>query len=331
MKTKKPLLPFGSSNTISRKIIILFTIMIMNLSTYFLPYPISSFYTTSYAVEVADCQVSNYAALQVREISCIKDIVDKYSQALEQKEYQNVVAEWKHEQIDITNELMNNSVQNQKSILKLYNFYADYIEVSFDNNTYYFKTKAESDDFISNINQYMQKSYEIQEKVKKEIGSETKEDELNAAITAVKNEADALRRQRAAAAARNNYTVIDTSGISNSAIVQYAIQFVGNPYVWGGTSLTNGADCSGFTQSVFKHFGVSLPRVAGAQAGVGTPVSFSDLQPGDLVFYSNGGSSIAHVAIYIGGSKIVHAGTRSTGINICTVNIMTKVCARRVL
>lgn len=113
-------------------------------------------------------------------------------------------------------------------------------------------------------------------------------------------------------------------------IAEYAKQFVGNPYKMGGTSLTKGADCSGFTQSVFKHFGISLSRTAASQSTNGVYVPFSKLEPGDLVFYTKG-NKVSHVAIYIGNGKIVHAGTPKTGINISKVNIMTKVTARRVV
>jgi len=121
--------------------------------------------------------------------------------------------------------------------------------------------------------------------------------------------------------------VVNSKG---SKIASYAKQFVGNPYVKGGTSLTKGADCSGFTQSIYKYFGMSLPRTVLAQSKVGTKASFSSLQPGDLVFYSNGGSTPTHVAIYIGNGKIIHASTPSGGIKISMVNIMTKVTARRI-
>ncbi len=96
-------------------------------------------------------------------------------------------------------------------------------------------------------------------------------------------------------------------------IVAYALQFVGNPYVWGGTSLTDGADCSGFTQSVFAAFGIYIPRTAAEQAAAGTPVDLGSLQPGDLIFYSDGGT-IGHVSIYIGNGQVVHASSPSTGI-----------------
>ena len=111
-------------------------------------------------------------------------------------------------------------------------------------------------------------------------------------------------------------------------LVNYAKQFLGNPYVWGGTSLTNGADCSGFTQSVFANFGISIPRTAAAQASSGTPVSLSDIQAGDLLFYSNG-SGIGHVTIYMGNGQVVHASNSNTGIIISDYGYRTPVSARR--
>ena len=99
---------------------------------------------------------------------------------------------------------------------------------------------------------------------------------------------------------------------NGASIASFALQFVGNPYKAGGTSLTNGADCSGFTQSVFAKFGISLPRTSGAQAGVGRGVSYSEAKAGDLICYSG------HVGIYIGGGKIVHASTSKKGI--CVTN-----------
>ena len=109
-------------------------------------------------------------------------------------------------------------------------------------------------------------------------------------------------------------------------IVDFALQFEGNPYVYGGTSLTNGADCSGFVMSVFAQFGYSLPRVAADQYYQSVQKSVADLEPGDLVFY---GSGISHVALYIGGGQIVHAATESQGIIISNYNYDTPVCAAR--
>lgn len=105
-------------------------------------------------------------------------------------------------------------------------------------------------------------------------------------------------------------------------LCQYAKQFLGNPYVWGGTSLTNGADCSGFVLSVFAKYGVSLPHSSRSQANMGTSISASELQPGDLVFYAKGGT-INHVAIYIGGGQVIHASSPKTGIKISAYNYRT--------
>ena len=111
-------------------------------------------------------------------------------------------------------------------------------------------------------------------------------------------------------------------------IASYAVQFVGNPYVYGGTSLTNGADCSGFVQSVFANFGIGLSRTAASQASGGTSVSLDSLQAGDLLFYSSSGS-IDHVALYIGGGQIVHAANSASGIIISNAYYSTPVAARR--
>ncbi|MDO4308034.1 MAG: C40 family peptidase [Eubacteriales bacterium] len=101
-------------------------------------------------------------------------------------------------------------------------------------------------------------------------------------------------------------------------IVDFALQFEGNPYVYGGTSLTNGADCSGFVMAVFREFGYELPRVAAAQYSASTQKSLEDMEPGDLVFYGDYG--IDHVALYIGNNQIIHASTSATGIKISDFN-----------
>ena len=116
-----------------------------------------------------------------------------------------------------------------------------------------------------------------------------------------------------------------------SRIVDYALQFVGNPYVWGGTSLTNGADCSGFTMKVLEHFGVSLPHYSGSQAKMGRGIKSSEMRPGDLIFYAGSSGAVNHVAMYIGGGQIVHAASRRSGIKISTWNYRTPVAIRNVL
>lgn len=119
-------------------------------------------------------------------------------------------------------------------------------------------------------------------------------------------------------------------GVSDSrvSLISYATQFVGNRYVWGGTSLTKGADCSGFVLSVYAKYGISLPHSSRAQAGCGTKISASQAQPGDLFFYGSG-KSISHVAIYMGNGQIVHASSPSTGIKISNAFYRSPICVVR--
>lgn len=113
-------------------------------------------------------------------------------------------------------------------------------------------------------------------------------------------------------------------------LCQFAKKFIGNRYVWGGTSLTKGADCSGFVLAVFKNYGISLPHSSRAQAGMGKKISLGEAKPGDLVFYSGGGR-INHVAIYIGGGQVVHASNPRTGIRISSATYRTVSAVRRII
>lgn len=113
-------------------------------------------------------------------------------------------------------------------------------------------------------------------------------------------------------------------------ICSYAQQFIGNPYVWGGTSLTHGADCSGYVQTIYATYGIYLPRVAASQALAGKAVRLADAQPGDLVFYSTGGH-IDHVAIYIGNGQVVNAASKRSGICIKGVSYRTVTKVVRVI
>lgn len=116
-----------------------------------------------------------------------------------------------------------------------------------------------------------------------------------------------------------------------SQLVNYALRFVGNRYVWGGTSLTNGVDCSGFTMRVMEKFGVSLPHYSGSQAQMGKKVTSATMKPGDLIFYAGSNGKVNHVAIYIGNGRIVHAASRRSGIKTSTWNYRTPVAIRSML
>ena len=116
---------------------------------------------------------------------------------------------------------------------------------------------------------------------------------------------------------------------SSSEVANFAMQFVGNPYVAGGTSLTNGADCSGFVQAVYANFGISLPRTTYEQANTGSPVSMQDIMPGDIVSYGYNGYS-SHSALYVGNGMIVHAATPELGIRMDSMYIMPIITIRRV-
>ena len=121
-------------------------------------------------------------------------------------------------------------------------------------------------------------------------------------------------------------------GVSDvrASVVSYALQFVGNRYVWGGTSLENGVDCSGFTMRILGKYGVSLPHSSKAQPSCGTKISASDAKPGDLFFYGSG-RSISHVAIYIGNGQIVHASNKRDGIKVSNAYYRNPICVTRYL
>lgn len=138
---------------------------------------------------------------------------------------------------------------------------------------------------------------------------ETKEEE------AARLKAEAEQRAREEAARKQ---------AQRQAVVDYACQFIGNPYVWGGTSLTNGADCSGFVQSVYAHFGVSLPRTSSAQRSAGYEVSYPEAQPGDIICYNG------HVGIYVGNGQIVNAQDPAHGIGISPATYTSILTVRRI-
>ena len=154
-------------------------------------------------------------------------------------------------------------------------------------------------------------------------GSESTAVESSAEQPSSENAAAAETESVQAASAAASHTTTSSAG---SSVAEFALQFVGNPYEYGGTSLTNGADCSGFVMSVYENFGVSLPHSSSADRNVGTEVEggLSSAQPGDIVCYSG------HVGIYIGNGEIVHASTEETGIKVSDADYRTPITVRRI-
>lgn len=153
------------------------------------------------------------------------------------------------------------------------------------------------------------------------------EEEERLAEEAKKRAEEEARKQAAeeAAAAVKRIEYEMPQGTGGQAVIDFACQFIGNPYVWGGTSLTDGADCSGFVQSVYAHFGISLPRTTWDMETVGYEVSYDQAQPGDLVLYDG------HVGLYMGDGNIVNAMNENDGIGICTATYAPIITIRRVL
>ncbi len=137
-------------------------------------------------------------------------------------------------------------------------------------------------------------------------------------------EAAEKAEEEARAAAEAAEEARQTAG-SGQAVVDYACQFIGNPYVWGGTSLTNGADCSGFVQAVYAHFGISLPRTSSQQRSAGVAVNYSEAVPGDIICYDG------HVGIYMGNGQIVNAINSRRGIGVLSATYDNIISVRRVL
>lgn len=189
-------------------------------------------------------------------------------------------------------------------------------------------TTEEGDGYVSTEYVILTTEFVQAESKEEEAARLAKEEQERQAAAAA---AAAARKKEADAAAGSSEASTDSGAAysaptssNGQAVASYACQFVGNPYVYGGTSLTSGADCSGFVMSVYGAFGIGLPHSSSGMRSCGYEVSLSDAQPGDIVCYSG------HVGIYIGNGTIVHASTPATGITYSSVSYRSPICVRRI-
>lgn len=245
------------------------------------------------------------------------DYIEKIYEYDRQKleEYENT----KEEVLDLWNQLEAEKVQLDADKTQLEADRADLQNQKSELDTMLAQKKQESANYEAEISKYQK--------------------EASVAKTLLQQEQQQLKQLQAqqnrgnTAAATGTYTTTNyTATIDNASgsdmgkrVAKYACQYIGNPYVAGGTSLTNGADCSGFTFRVYSDFGYSLPRTSYEQRSAGTGVDYSQAQPGDLICYDG------HVALYIGGGLIVHASTAKTGIKVSNANYRTILAVRRIV
>lgn len=180
--------------------------------------------------------------------------------------------------------------------------------------------KEQQEDFETKLAKAKQEAAAYKVKIKQQ-NSQIKKLEEEA-----RKAAEAAKKQSGSNGGDASSVISGSKGsASGKEIASYACKFVGNPYVSGGTSLTNGADCSGFTQAVYRAFGYSIPRTSTAQRSAGRGVTYAEAQPGDIICYAG------HVAIYLGGGRIVHASTPATGIKYGTATYREILAVRRIV
>lgn len=261
----------------------------------------------------------------------VADLVNKVDYAEELQEYDRRLLEEYKAAKQAVIDLQNQLEQEKAELLEM--------EEQLEQDKAYLETviarkRSEIADFDSQLSSARAKAQEYQKKIKEQ-NNQIKKLQEEARKAAASSKGSSSSESSSASGSSSGSSSLGSSSSSGgssasvsgggggASIASYALQFVGNPYVYGGTSLTNGADCSGFTMAVHSHFGISLPRTSGAQAGGGRAVSDSEKMPGDVVCY------YGHVGIYIGNNQIVHASTPSSGIKVSNMYYRSIRCIRR--
>lgn len=187
------------------------------------------------------------------------------------------------------------------------------------------KARREAASYTEEIKQKTEQIRKLEEEERKRKEEEERKRKEQEALLASQNQSQSEGQNSSGSSSSGAPQPTVSGSGKGSQIANYACQFIGNPYVAGGTSLTNGADCSGFVMAVYKEFGISLPRSSYAQSTAGREVSYSEAQPGDIIYYGG------HVGIYIGNGQIVHASTERTGIKITSATYRSIITVRRIV
>ena len=191
--------------------------------------------------------------------------------------------------------------------------------------------QAKADEYKSEIKaqtntiRQIEAEEEAARKAAEEARKKAEEEARKKAEEEARKKAEEEAKNKEEESSKKSYDNSPGNSSKGQEIANYALQFVGNPYVPGGTSLTEGCDCSGFTQAVYSHFGISLPRNSSSQSAVGRSVSYDSVQPGDILYYGG------HVGIYIGNGQIVHASTQQTGIKVSNALYRSVISIRRLV
>lgn len=264
-------------------------------------------------------EVSNYDDKKIEEYQETKNLVAEKKAVLEEEQAE---LEEVQEAQQVYKEQLNRQIDSAKSKVK--NFETEISNAKAKAKEYQ-NTIKEQNAMIKKLEEEEKKRQEaLQAQINQNANTTTgsKNSNANTSTGSGNSSTDKTTSNNSQLSSGGSGASVSGSG-TGSSIASYALQFVGNPYVFGGTSLTNGADCSGFTMAVHQHFGISIPRSSVGQAAGGKAVAISSVQPGDIIYYGN------HVGIYIGNGQIVHASTAKTGIKISSYTYRTPICVRR--